>query len=296
MKRRVMLTCAVTGAGDTVKKHPGVPVTPQQIAEACVAAAKAGASAVHVHVRDPVTGAGARDPALYRETVARVRESGCDVVLNLTCGMGGALMLHPDDPAVMIEGTDLAKPQDRMTHVAELLPEICTLDCGSMNFGRDVVINRVGDLEKMARIAQQLGVKPELEVFDLGQIGIARQLIDGGLVDGVPLFQLCLGIAGGASATPESMLALRNALPAGAEWSAFGIARAEFPMVAQAALFGGNVRVGLEDNLYLEPRRLASNAELVDKAIRILALLGVEVMTPAEMRTALQLGTRHSGV
>ncbi len=293
MKSKVMLTCAVTGAGATTKKHSGVPVTPPQIAAACIEAAKAGASAVHVHVRDPITGAGARDPALYREVVSRVRETGVDIVLNLTCGMGGALMLDREDPSLMIAGTDLAKPADRMTHVVELLPEMCTLDCGSMNFGADVVINRVGDLERMARIAQGLGVKPELEVFDLGQIGIARHLIDSGLIDGVPLFQLCLGIAGGASATPESMLALRNALPAGAEWAAFGISRAEFPMVAQAALLGGNVRVGLEDNLYLEAGRLASNGELVEKAIRILQLIGVSVMTPAQTREALKLTVRH---
>lgn len=288
-----MLTCAITGAGATTRKHPGVPVTPPQIAAACIEAARAGASAVHVHVRDPATGDGARDPALYREVVARIRDSGVDIVLNLTCGMGGALMLDPEDPSVMIAGTDLAKPAERMAHVTELLPEICTLDCGSMNFGRDVVINRVGDLERMARIAQQLGVKPELEVFDFGQIGIARQLIDAGLVDGTPLFQLCLGIAGGTPATTEAMLALRNALPAGAEWAAFGISRWEFPMVAQAALLGGNVRVGLEDNLYLEVGRLATNGELVTKAIRILELLGVGIMTPAETRVALGLKTRH---
>jgi uncharacterized protein (DUF849 family) len=179
-----------------------------------------------------------------------------------------------------------------MQHVVELLPEICTLDCGSMNFGREVVVNRVGDLERMAKLAQQLHVKPELEVFDLGQIGIARGLIDAGLVDGAPLFQLCLGIAGGAPATPQAMLALRDALPPGAQWGAFGISRWEFPMVAQAAILGGNVRVGLEDNLYLSAGRLASNGELVEKAIRILELLDVQVMTPAETRTALGL-TRH---
>jgi len=221
-----------------------------------------------------------------------IRESKTDVVLNLTAGMGGMLHRPHEDPNIDGPGTDLVRSEERFLHVVELLPEICTIDCGSMNFGREVVVNRVGDLERMARLAQQLKVKPELEVFDLGQIGIARQLIDGGLVDGTPLFQLCLGIAGGAPATPQAMLALRDALPPGAQWGAFGISRSEFPMVAQAAILGGNVRVGLEDNLYLSAGRLASNGELVEKAIRILDLLDVHVMTPAETRVALGL-TRH---
>jgi uncharacterized protein (DUF849 family) len=293
MTRKIMLTCAVTGAGSTTKKHPGVPVTPPQIAAACIEAARAGATTVHIHVRDPATGEGGRDPAHFREVVARVRDSSVDVVLNLTCGMGGRLVLDDENPAVMAAGTDMARPLERMQHVEELLPEICTIDCGSMNFGREVAVNRVGDLERMARFAQQLGVKPELEVFDFGQIGIARHLIDSGLVDGTPLFQLCLGIAGGTPATTEAMLALRGALPPGAHWGAFGISRSEFPMVAQAAILGGNVRVGLEDNLYLQAGRLATNAELVEKALKILALLDIAVMTPAEARSALGLKHYH---
>ena len=293
MTRKIMLTCAVTGAGSTTKKHPGVPVTPPQIATACIEAARAGATAVHIHVRDPATGEGGRDPAHFREVVARIRESGVDVVLNLTCGMGGRLVLDDEDPSVMVAGTDMARPLERMQHVEELLPEICTIDCGSMNFGREVAVNRVGDLERMARFAQKLGVKPELEVFDFGQIGIARHLIDSGLVDGIPLFQLCLGIAGGTPATTEAMLALRGALPPGAHWGAFGISRTEIPMVAQAAILGGNVRVGLEDNLYLQAGRLATNAELVEKALKILALLDISVMTPAEARSALGLKHHH---
>lgn len=292
MRERVALTCAVTGAGDTVSKHPGVPVTPAQIAAACVEAAQAGASIVHVHVRDPATGKGAREPALFREVVARVRDSGTDIVLNLTAGMGGALNLHPDDPSVMIEGTDLATPEARVQHVVELLPEICTLDCGSMNFGHDVVVNRVRDLEKMAAIAQRLGVKPELEVFDLGQIEIARHLIAAGLVSGRPLFQLCMGIAWGAPATTEAMVAMKSALPPNADWAAFAISRMEFPWVAQAALLGGNCRVGLEDNLYLGKGQLASNGQLVERAVRILETIGVGVMTPAEARTQLELQKR----
>jgi uncharacterized protein (DUF849 family) len=293
MTRKIMLTCAVTGAGSTTKKHPGVPVTPPQIAAACIEAARAGATTVHIHVRDPATGEGGRDPAHFREVVARIRESGVDVVLNLTCGMGGRLVLDDEDPSVMVAGTDMARPLERMQHVEELLPEICTIDCGSMNFGREVAVNRVGDLERMARFAQKLGVKPELEVFDFGQIGIARHLIDSGLVDGTPLFQLCLGIAGGTPATTEAMLALRGALPPGAHWGAFGISRTEFPMVAQAAILGGNVRVGLEDNLYLQAGRLATNAELVEKALKILELLDISVMTPAEARSVLGLKHHH---
>ena len=288
-----MLTCAVTGAGDTVKKHAGVPVTPSRIAAACVEAAKAGASAVHVHVRDPRTGEGGRDPAHFREVVARVRDSGTDIVLNLTAGMGGNLVLASNDPSQFAAGTDLVTPVERMRHVSELLPEICTLDCGTMNFGSNIAVNRVRDLEVMARIALQLGVKPELEVFDLGQIEIARHLINAGLIDGRPLFQLCLGIQWGAAATTEAMLAMRNALPPNADWAAFGISRMEFPMVAQAALLGGNCRVGLEDNLYLGKGQLASNGQLVERAHRILDSIGVAVMTPGEARNQLGLRDRR---
>jgi len=293
MKQKVVLTCAVTGAGDTAGKSPHVPVTPAEIAASCIEAAAAGASVVHVHVRDPKTGRGGRDPAHFREVVARVRDSGTDIVINLTAGMGGNLMLDEEDPSQMVAGTDLASARERMQHVEELLPEICTLDCGSMNFGDAVVVNRVRDLERMARIAQRAGVKPELEVFDLGQVQIARHLIDTGLVDGQPLFQLCLGISWGAPATTEGMLALRNALPPGAEWAAFAISRNEFPMVAQAALLGGNCRVGLEDNLYLGKGQLATNGTLVERARRILESIGVGVMTPAETRA--HLGLVHRG-
>lgn len=292
MQEKVILTCAVTGAGDTVGKHPGVPVTPAQVAAACAEAAAAGASIVHVHVRDPATGKGARDPALFREVVARVREAGTDIVLNLTAGMGGQLMLAADDPARMLEGTDLATPDQRMQHVVELLPEMCTLDCGSMNFGPDVVINRVRDLERMAAIAQRLGVKPELEVFDFGQIEIAKHLIAAGLIDGRPLFQLCLGIAWGAPATTEAMAAMKAALPAGSDWAAFAISRNEFPMVAQAALLGGHCRVGLEDNLYLGKGQLATNGQLVERAVRILDSIGMTVATPNEARERLGLVRR----
>ncbi len=291
MNEEVIVTCAVTGAGDSVGRSPHVPVTPAQIAAACIEAAEAGAAIVHVHVRDPETGKAARKVAHYEEVVALVRESKTDVVLNLTCGMGGDLYLDPDNPAQMVAGTDLATPYERMEHVDRLRPEICTIDCGSMNFGDHVVINRTADLEKMARFAQEWGVKPELEVFDMGQVGIASRLIRKGLVDGDPLFQFCLGIDGGAAASAQSIIALRSMIPDNAQWAAFGISSHEMPMVAQAVLLGGNVRVGLEDNLYIERGVLGTNGQLVEKAVRIVRDLGARTLTPAEARQKLGLKT-----
>jgi len=289
MNEEVIITCAVTGAGDSVGRSPHVPVTPTQIAAACIEAAEAGAAVVHVHVRNPETGKAARTVAYYEEVVGLVRESPVDVVLNLTCGMGGDLYLDPEDPSRIIEGTDLATPYERMEHVDRLRPEICTIDCGSMNFGDHVVINRTSDLEKMARYAQEWGVKPELEVFDMGQVGIASRLVRKGLVDGDPLFQFCLGIDGGAAASAESIMALKSMIPSNAIWAAFGISVHEMPMVAQAVLLGGNVRVGLEDNLYLEKGVLAKNGELVEKAARIVRDLGATVLGPADARRKLGL-------
>jgi len=289
MNEEVIIACAVTGAGDSVGRSPHVPVTPTQIAAACVEAAEAGAAVVHVHVRDPETGKAARTVAYYEEVVGLVRDSSVDVVLNLTCGMGGDLYLDPEDPSRIVEGTDLATPYERMEHVDRLRPEICTIDCGSMNFGDHVVINRTSDLEKMARYAQEWGVKPELEVFDMGQVGIASRLVRKGLVDGDPLFQFCLGIDGGAAASAESIMALKSMIPANAIWAAFGISVHEMPMVAQAVLLGGNVRVGLEDNLYLEKGVLAKNGELVGKAARIVRDLGATVLGPADARRKLGL-------
>jgi uncharacterized protein (DUF849 family) len=289
MNEEVIVTCAVTGAGDSVGRSPHVPVTPAQIADACIEAANAGAAIVHIHVRDPATGKADRTVAYYEEVVGRLRDSDTDVVLNLTCGMGGDLYLDPERPSQMIEGTDLATPYERMEHVDRLRPEICTIDCGSMNFGDHVVINRSADLEKMARYAQQWGVKPELEVFDMGQVGIATRMVKKGLIDGDPLFQFCLGIDGGAAASAQSILALKSMIPDNAVWAAFGISSHEMPMVAQAVLLGGNVRVGLEDNLYLEKGVLATNGQLVEKAVRIVRDLGARTLSPAEARQKLGL-------
>jgi len=293
MNHDVIITCAVTGAGDSVARNPHVPVTPAQIAEACLEAARAGAAIAHIHVRDPATGQGCRDLAYYDEVVERIRASDVDVILNLTCGMGGKLCLDPRNPALMVEGTDMATPYQRMEHVDRLRPELCTLDCGSMNFGDGLAINRTADLEIMARHAMEWGVKPELEVFDMGQVGIALKLIARGAVPGDPLFQFCLGIDGGAPAKAESMIAMRAMLPPNAQWAAFGISQHEMPMAALAVVLGGHVRVGLEDNLYLERGVLATNGQLVEKAARIVRDLGARALTPAEARAKLKLENRY---
>ncbi len=293
MNKDVFITCAVTGAGDSTAHSPHVPVTPAQIAQNCLDAARAGAAIVHIHVRDPATGKGARNLEYYDEVVERIRASDTDVILNLTCGMGGMLVLHPDDPSVMVAGTDLATPYQRVEHVGRLRPELCTLDCGSMNFGGALAINRLADLEKMARHVMEWGVKPELEVFDMSQVANALQLIERGVVPDDPLFQFCLGINGGAPAIPESMIGMRAMLPPNANWAGFGISRHQMPMVALAVLLGGNVRVGLEDNLYLERGVLATNAQLVEKASRIVRDLGANILTPAQTRAKLKLVNRY---
>ena len=290
MNRNVIITCAVTGAGDALSRHPDLPVTPEQISEAVISAAKAGAAVAHIHVRDPETGQGSRDVELFRQVVERVRDSDTDVIINLTAGMGGAWFPGDEDPSRPGPGTDMIGPEERLAHVEALRPEICSLDCGTMNFGNnEIYISTPDYLWKMAGLIQSWGVKPELEVFDLGQIWFANQLIEAGRIDSPPLFQICLGIPWGAPANTESMMAMRNALPAGANWAGFAIARMEMPMVAQAVLLGGNVRVGLEDNLYLSKGVLASNAQLVDQAVGVIESLGSRVVSPAEAREQLGL-------
>lgn len=289
MNQDVIITCAVTGAGDTVGVHPAIPVTPEQIANAALEAARAGAAIAHIHVRDVATGKGNRDPKLFREVVERIRASDTDVVLNLTTGMGGDFIPSEHDPSIAAPGSDYVRPEERVLHVEELRPEICSLDCGSMNFGPALALNTLGHLRVMAERIRRCGVKPEIEVFELGHIALAKQLLREGLLEAPPLFQLCLGIPWGAEANPASLLAMRDMLPQGAIWSAFGISRMQFPMLAQAMLLGGHVRVGLEDNLYLERGVFASNAELVAKAVRIIEALGARVLGPAEARERLGL-------
>lgn len=293
MRKNVILTCAVTGAGDTANKSPHVPVTPEEIANSAIDAAKAGATIAHIHVRDPKTGGISHDTALFREVVERVRESDTDVILNLTSGGGGDWIPSDEDPAVGGPGTDMQTPEDRHEPVGALLPELCTLDCGSVNFGDQLYISTTDWLRKQARLIQQSGVKPELECFDTGHLRFAKQLIDEGLIDGDPMFQFCLGIPWGADADAETMLYMRDKLPENAHWSAFGIGRMQMPMAIQSMLLGGNVRVGLEDNLYLDKGVFATNAQLVEKAASIMAGLGTSPMTPAEARTFLGLKNPH---
>ncbi|WP_444999970.1 3-keto-5-aminohexanoate cleavage protein [Halomonas mongoliensis] len=295
MNRNVILTCAVTGAGDTTAKSPHVPVTPKQIADDCIAAAKAGASVAHIHVRDPETGAVSHSLDHFREVMERVREAEVDIVMNITAGGGGDWIPDAEDPTRGGPGTDIQTPAERHAPVGELLPELCTLDCGSLNFGDMVYVNPADWLREHARLVQAAGVKPELECFDLGHVWFARQLQQEGLIDGDPLYQLCLGIPWGAEADTETLLAMRNKLPASAHWAAFGIGRHQMPMAAQAVLLGGHARVGLEDNLYLKKGTLATNAQLVEHAATLIENLGARVMTPAETRAHLGLRDPQTG-
>jgi len=291
MNNDVIVTCAVTGSGDTAGKHPDLPITPEQIANAALEAREAGAAVAHIHVRDPETGQGSRDVELYREVVERIRDAGSDVIINLTSGMGGDLMVNADDPAKQDPGTDLVDGLTRLAHVEALRPDICTLDCGSMNFGEgnSVVINTPHVLRVMAKRVLELGVKPEMEVFDTGQLWFAKTMYEEGLVADPPMYQICLGIPYGAPADTAHMKAMADAMPPGAVWAGFGISRMQMPMVAQAVLLGGHVRVGLEDNLYLERGVHASNRQLVEKAIRIVRDMGARTLDPTEARKLLKI-------
>ncbi|TWF95255.1 3-keto-5-aminohexanoate cleavage protein [Saccharopolyspora dendranthemae] len=294
MNEEVIITAALTGAGDTTGKSPHVPVSPEQIAQSAVEAANAGAAVVHVHVRDIETGQGTRDVSVYRETVQRIRESGVDVVLNLTAGMGGDLFIDQDDPLKPVDGTDLVNGLERLPHVEELLPDICTLDCGSLNFGdgSQLYISTPDMLRAGAKRIQELGVKPELEIFDTGQLWFATKMIEEGLIDAPALFQLCMGIPYGAPVDPGVLQSMVNMLPAGSNWASFAIGRNQLPWVAQSALLGGQVRVGLEDNLYLSRGVKATNAQLVERAVTIIEGMGAKIASPDEARAKLGLKPR----
>jgi uncharacterized protein (DUF849 family) len=293
VNNNVFITCAVTGSGDTTSKHPGVPITPAQIAAAAIEAAKAGAAIAHIHVRDPETGKAARRVDLYREVVDRIRSADTDVIINLTAGMGGDVVFGSGERPLPLDlaGTDMVGPTERMAHVEALLPEICTLDCGTMNFslGDYVMTNTPSTLRAMAKKAQSLGVRPELEVFDSGHLVFVKQLIEERLIDDPCMIQLCLGIPYGAPDDPLTLMALVHQLPPGAMFSAFSIGRRQLPYVAMAALAGGNVRVGLEDNLFLDRGVLASNGQLVERAATILSAMGAKVLGPSEVRERLKL-------
>jgi uncharacterized protein (DUF849 family) len=292
MARKVMISCAVTGSADTPGRNPAVPVTPEQIAHSALEAASAGAAVVHIHVRDPATTKQSMDFALYREVHDRIRESNTDVLINLTTGPGGRLTPAADDPMKAGPGSNMKQPQERVTHVVAIRPDICSLDMGTFNMGNRLFVNMPAHLEVMAAAIRDAGVMPELEVFETGHLLLAKSFLEKGLVKGPGLFQICLGIPWGQPATPEAMTYMRNLLPAGAPWFAFGIGPHQFPMVAQAVLLGGHARVGLEDNIYLEKGVLASsNAALVEKAGKIIRILGDEVATPADARQMLGLGS-----
>ena len=292
----VFITCALTGAGDTTGRSDKVPVTPRQIASAAIEAATAGAAVVHIHVRDPETGKGARDPALYAEVVQYIRESGIDIVLNTTAGMGGDLTLGSTEQPLppQEEGTDMAGAIERLAHVEEILPEICTLDCGTMNFGEGdyIMVNTPAMLQASAAHVQSLGVRPEIEVFDTGQLVLARWLKDQGLIDDPVVVQLCMGIPWGAPDDIDTLMSMVHNLPEDWVFSAFSLGRNQLPYVALALLAGGNVRVGLEDNLWLGKGVLASNGDLVARAKTIVEGMGSQIMNPQEVREKLNLKKR----
>ena len=290
-----IVTCAVTGAGETTDQSPHVPITPEEVANSAIEAAKAGASVAHVHVRDPKTGKGSRDILLFKEAVDRIRENKTDIVVNLTAGMGGDWVPDEENMAMPGKGTDMIGPEERLEHVELCKPEICSLDCGTLNFGvndHSIYISTLPILRQMAKLTQSWGVKPELEVFDLGHIRLAKQLIAEELVNQPPMFQICLGIPWGADQSVDTMKVMKDHLPSNAFWSGFGISRMQIPMAAAAVAMGGNVRVGLEDNLYLSRGVLATNGQLVKRIVDIIELMGGRVLTPEETRTKLGLTKR----
>ncbi len=295
MNREVFITCAVTGGGATQDRSPHVPRSPQQIADSAIAAAKAGAAVVHCHVRDPETGAPSRDPTLYREVTERIRDADTDVVLNLTAGMGGDMIFGPPNaPLPLAASTDMAGAEERIAHVAECLPEICTLDCGTMNFAEAdyVMTNTPGMLSAMGRMITDLGVKPEIEAFDTGHLWYAKQLVADGVLAPDALVQLCMGVPWGAPDDLNTFMAMVNNVPSEWTFSAFSLGRNQMAYVAAAVLAGGNVRVGLEDNLMLDRGVLAENWQLVERAAQIIEQLGARVIGPEEVRKTLGLTKR----
>jgi len=290
MQRKVIISCAVTGSADTPGRNPAVPVTPEQIANSALDAAKAGAAIVHIHVRDPKTTKPSMETAHYREVVERIRAANSHVLINLTTGPGARFTHDERDPSKPGADSVLKSPAERVRHVVALKPDICSLDMGSLNMGDRVFVNTPAHLLAMAEAIKEAGVMPELEVFEAGHLLLAKRFIEQGTVKPPGMFQICLGIAWGQPATPEAMTYMRNLLPPDSPWFAFGISLHQFPMVAQTVLLGGHPRVGLEDNIYLEKGKLApSNAALVEKAARIVEVLGDHLATPAEARQILGL-------
>ena len=292
MNSEVFITCALTGSGSTQDKSQYVPRSPKEIADEAILAAKAGAAIVHCHVRDPETGSPSRKLAYYRETTDRIRDSATDVIINLTAGMGGDMVFGPTTaPLNLGAGTDMISAEERVAHVAECLPEICTLDCGTMNFAEAdyVMTNTPGMLLAMGKMISDLNVKPEIEAFDTGHLWYAKQLVKEGIISAPALVQLCMGVPWGAPNDLNTFLAMVNNTPKEWTWSAFSLGRHQMPYVAASVLAGGNVRVGLEDNLMLAKGRLASNKELVEKAVNIIENLGASILKPSEVRNRLNL-------
>ncbi|MBL8836603.1 MAG: 3-keto-5-aminohexanoate cleavage protein [Alphaproteobacteria bacterium] len=288
----VILTCAVTGNITRPDQHPGLPVTPRQIADAAIEAAKAGAAIAHIHVRDPATGKPSMALELYREVVDRIRDSGTDLIINLTTGPGGRFIPSEHDPKIAAPGSTLVPPEARVEHVVALRPELCSLDLNTMWSGTAVVINTPANVAKMAKLILDAGTKPELEVFDSGDIHLAHQLIKDGVLPTPALFQIVTGVRYGFAGTPQTLAYAAGLLPRDSAWAAFGIGRMEFPMLAQAFLLGGHVRVGMEDNLYLARGKLTpSNAALCERAVSIIDQLGGTVATPKQARAMLGLRT-----
>jgi len=292
MTREVFITCAVTGSGSSQDRSPHVPRSPEQIANSAIAAARAGAAIVHCHVRDPETGVPSRDPKLYREVTDRIRDAEVDVVLNLTAGMGGDIVFGPPSaPLPLNDATDMVSAEERLAHIEDCLPEICTLDCGTMNFAEAdyVMTNTPGMLTTMGARMEALGVKPEIEAFDTGHLWYAKQLVKDGVLSSPALVQLCMGIPWGASNDLNTFMAMVNNVPDDWNWSAFSIGRDEMPYVAASVLAGGHVRVGLEDNLWLGRGELATNEELVSRAVTIIENMGATLMGPDAVRQKLGL-------
>jgi len=293
MNREVFITCAVTGSGATQDRSPHVPRSPKQIADSAIAAAKAGAAVVHCHVRDPETGVPSRDLKMFREVTDRIRDADTDVVLNLTAGMGGDITFGSVEAPLPVNaaGTDMAGASDRVAHIAECRPEICTLDCGTMNFAEAdyVMTNTPGMLRAMGAMMTELGVKPEIEAFDTGHLWFAKQLVEEGILTSPALVQLCMGVPWGAPDDLNTFMAMVNNVPVGWTYSAFALGRNQMPYVAASVLAGGHVRVGLEDNLMLGRGQLATNAELVTRAVEIIENLGAKVIGPQDVRTKLGL-------
>ena len=295
MNREVFITCAVTGSGGTQDRSPHVPRSPEQIANSAIAAAKAGAAVVHCHVRDPETGVGSRKLEYYREVTDRIRDAEVDVVLNLTAGMGGDIYFGPpSQPMPVSNATDMASAEERVAHVAECLPEICTLDCGTMNFAEAdyVMTNTPGMLTAMGGMMTDLGVMPEIEAFDTGHLWYAKQLVSDGVLKGPALVQLCMGVPWGAPDDLNTFMAMVNNVPPDWTFSAFSLGRNQMAYVAAAVLAGGNVRVGLEDNLWLDKGVLAKNEDLVERAKVIIEAMGARVIGPEEVRRKLGLVKR----